>query len=52
MNSPVSIFEYEGDEYVVAYSAGSLFAGTTHGDSVWLLSTKGTLPESGTQSTR
>jgi len=52
MNSPVSIFEYEGNEYVVAYSAGSLFAGTTHGDSVWLFSTKGTLPESATPSTR
>jgi quinohemoprotein ethanol dehydrogenase len=46
MNSPVSVFEYEGDEYVVAYSAGSLFAATTRGDSVWLFSTKGTLAES------
>ena len=52
MNSPVSIFEYEGDEYVVAYSAGSLFAGTTHGDSVWLFSTKGTLTENAERSTR
>jgi alcohol dehydrogenase (cytochrome c) len=52
MNSPVSIFEYEGDEYVVAYSAGSLFAGTAHGDSVWLFSTKGTLPENAERSTR
>jgi alcohol dehydrogenase (cytochrome c) len=51
MNSPVSIFEYEGDQYVVAYSAGSLFAGTTHGDSVWLFSTKGALSESDTPST-
>jgi alcohol dehydrogenase (cytochrome c) len=52
MNSPVSVFEYEGNEYVVAYSAGSLFAGTTHGDSVWLFSTKGTLAEGDTRSTR
>jgi hypothetical protein len=52
MNSPVSVFEYEGDEYVVAYSAGSLFAGTTKGDSVWLFSTKGTLSEGEPQSTR
>ena len=52
MNSPVSIFQYEGTEYVVAYSAGSLFAGTTHGDSVWLFSTKGTLGESEQRSTR
>ena len=52
MNSPVSVFEYEGDEYVVAYSAGSLFAGTAKGDSVWLFSTKGTLSEGETRSTR
>jgi quinohemoprotein ethanol dehydrogenase len=52
MNSPVSVFEHEGDEYVVAYSAGSLFAGTTRGDSVWLFSPKGTLPESEQRSTR
>ena len=52
MNSPVSVFENEGDEYVVAYSAGSLFAGTTHGDSVWLFSTKGTLTENDQRSTR
>jgi quinohemoprotein ethanol dehydrogenase len=43
MNSPASVFEYEGQQYVVAYSAGSLFAGSAHGDSVWLFSLKGTL---------
>ena len=52
MNSPVSVFEYEGDQYVVAYSAGSLFAATTRGDSVWLFSTKGTLLEGDQRSTR
>ena len=52
MNSPVSIFEYEGEEYVVAYSAGSLFAATTRGDSVWLFSTKGTMREGEERSTR
>jgi len=52
MNSPVSVFEYEGDQYVVAYSAGSLFAGTTRGDSVWLFSTKGTMREGEERSTR
>lgn len=52
MNAPVSVFEYEGDEYVVAYSAGSLFAGTVKGDSVWLFSTKGTMPEGESRSTR
>jgi alcohol dehydrogenase (cytochrome c) len=52
MNSPVSVFEYEGDEYIVAYSAGSLFAGTMKGDSVWLLSVKGTMNEGEERSTR
>jgi len=45
MNSPVSVFQYEGDQYVVAYSAGSLFAGSPRGDSVWLFSLKGTLEQ-------
>src|SRR5438552_14152000 len=43
MNSPVSVFQYEGDEYVVAYSAGSLFAGSPRGDNLWLFSVKGTM---------
>ena len=30
-------------QYVVAYSAGSLFAGSPRGDSVWLFSLEGTL---------
>jgi quinohemoprotein ethanol dehydrogenase len=51
LNAPVSIFEYEGDQYVVAYSAGSLFAGSPRGDSVWLFSLKGTLGESASNST-
>src|SRR5258705_11756797 len=52
MNAPVSVFEYEGEQYVVAYSAGSLFAGTMRGDSVWLFSAKGTLRESDPDSPR
>jgi quinohemoprotein ethanol dehydrogenase len=43
MNSTVSIVEREGREYVVAYSAGNLFAGSIKGDSVWLFSLDGTL---------
>ena len=43
LNAPASVFEYEGEQYVVAYSAGSLFAGSPRGDSVWLFSLKGTL---------
>jgi alcohol dehydrogenase (cytochrome c) len=43
MNAPVSVFEHEGKQYVVAYSAGNLFAGSTKGDSVWLFALDGTL---------
>ena len=43
VNAPSSVFDYEGEEYVVAYSAGNLFAGSPRGDSVWLFSLKGTL---------
>ncbi len=44
MNSSVSVFEHEGKQYVVAYSAGNLFAGSSKGDSVWLFGLDGTLP--------
>jgi quinohemoprotein ethanol dehydrogenase len=44
MNSPVTVFEHGGKEYVVAYSAGNLFAGSPKGDSVWLFALDGTLP--------
>ncbi len=43
MNAPVSVFEHEGKQYVVAYSAGNLFAGSPKGDSVWLFGLDGTL---------
>jgi alcohol dehydrogenase (cytochrome c) len=43
MNAPVSIFEHEGTQYVAAYSAGNLFAGSAKGDSVWLFALGGTL---------
>jgi alcohol dehydrogenase (cytochrome c) len=43
MNSPVSVFEHAGKQYVAAYSAGNLFAGSPKGDSVWLFSLDGTL---------
>ena len=44
MNAPVSVFEHAGKQYVVAYSAGNLFAGSPKGDSVWLFGLDGTLP--------
>ena len=45
MNAPASAFEYNGRQYIVAYSAGNLFAGTPRGDSVWLFSLEGMLDE-------
>jgi alcohol dehydrogenase (cytochrome c) len=44
MNAPVSVFEHSGRQYVAAYSAGNLFAGSAKGDSVWLFGLDGTLP--------
>jgi alcohol dehydrogenase (cytochrome c) len=43
MNAPVSVFERNGKQYVVAYSAGNAFAGSVKGDSVWLFALDGTL---------
>jgi alcohol dehydrogenase (cytochrome c) len=43
MNAPVSVFAHGDKQYVVAYSAGNLFAGSTKGDSVWLFALDGTL---------
>ena len=43
VNAPASVFEYEGEEYVAVYSGGSLFAGATRGDSIFLFSLKGAL---------
>jgi quinohemoprotein ethanol dehydrogenase len=44
VNAPASTFEYEGQQYVVVFSAGTLFAaGAKKGDSVWMFSTNGTL---------
>ena len=45
MNAPVSIFEHNDEQYVVAYSAGNRFARTERGDSVWLFSMSGTMDE-------
>lgn len=43
LNAPVSIFEHEGEQYAVAYSAGNLFVGSPRGDRVWLFSLNGEL---------
>jgi alcohol dehydrogenase (cytochrome c) len=45
VHAPVTTFERNGKQYVVALSAGSFFPGTKRGDSVWLFSLSGaTLP--------
>jgi alcohol dehydrogenase (cytochrome c) len=46
MNSPVSVFQHNGRQYVVAYSAGNMLQGTARGDSLWLFGLDGTLEPS------
>ncbi|MGH1471451.1 MAG: PQQ-binding-like beta-propeller repeat protein [Cellvibrionaceae bacterium] len=48
VNATATIFEHKGEQRVVIYSAGNLFAGTPPGDSVWMFSLKGTLEEADT----
>ena len=43
MNATASVFEHNGQQFVVAYSAGNLFAGSAKGDSVWLFALDGTM---------
>ena len=45
MNSTVSTFEYKGEQYIVAYAAGNVFAGSTRGDELWLFSLNGEIEE-------
>jgi mono/diheme cytochrome c family protein len=44
MHAPVSTFEHQGRQYVLAFSAGSALLGSARGDSVWLFGLDGTLP--------
>src|SRR5499427_235803 len=44
MHAPVSTFERNGKQYVLAFSAGAALLGSARGDSVWLFSLDGTLP--------
>jgi alcohol dehydrogenase (cytochrome c) len=43
MHAPVSTFERNGRQYMLAYSAGSALIGSARGDSVWLFGLDGTL---------
>ena len=42
INTAVTTFEYQGEQYIAAYAGGSLYTGAK-GDGVWLFSLKGTL---------
>jgi quinohemoprotein ethanol dehydrogenase len=44
MHAPVSTFERNGKQYVIAFSAGNALIGSARGDSVWLFGLDGTLP--------
>lgn len=41
----VTVFEYNGKQYVVAFAGGTLYAPNSAGDSLWLFSLEGTLGE-------
>ncbi len=43
MHAPMSTFEHNGKQYVLAFSAGSALIGSARGDSVWLFALDGTL---------
>jgi quinohemoprotein ethanol dehydrogenase len=43
MNAPVTVFEHKGRQYVLAYAAGNVLAGSKHGDSLWLFGLDGKL---------
>jgi len=46
VNAPVTTFEYRGEQYIAAFSAGTMFFSTgIKGDSVWLFSLNGTLEQ-------
>jgi alcohol dehydrogenase (cytochrome c) len=43
MHAPVTMFERNGKQYLLAYSAGAALIGSARGDSVWLFALDGTL---------
>jgi quinohemoprotein ethanol dehydrogenase len=45
VNSPASVFEHKGQQYVVVLSGGNALIGSAHGDSVWLFGLDGELDE-------
>ncbi|MET0213381.1 MAG: PQQ-binding-like beta-propeller repeat protein [Vicinamibacterales bacterium] len=49
VNAPPSVFEHQGQQYVVVLSAGNLFSNAPRGDSVWLFSLQGKMDAVQTQ---
>src|SRR5215831_3789012 len=45
VNATATVFQHNGKQKVVVYSAGNLFAGTVPGDSVWLFSLDGKMEQ-------
>jgi quinohemoprotein ethanol dehydrogenase len=45
LNSPASVFEHDGQQYVAVLSGGNSLIGSARGDSVWLFGLEGTLDE-------
>jgi mono/diheme cytochrome c family protein len=45
VNSPASVFEHDGQQYVVVLSGGNALIGSARGDSVWLFGLQGTLDQ-------
>jgi len=43
VNTTVTTFEHEGEQYVVVHAGGGVFAGATRGDGVWMFSLSGTM---------
>ncbi|HLF12188.1 MAG TPA: PQQ-binding-like beta-propeller repeat protein [Gammaproteobacteria bacterium] len=45
MNAPVTVFEHDGRQHVVAYAGGNVFARSVRGDTVWLFALDGALEQ-------
>jgi len=43
VSGTATVFQQDGQEYIVVLSAGARVDGTGHGDSLWLFSLSGTL---------
>jgi alcohol dehydrogenase (cytochrome c) len=43
VNTTVTTFEHEGEQYVVVHAGGGTFPGSTRGDGIWMFSLRGTM---------